>query len=67
MPEYRINEVDDKGQPTGQPSVGVWKDDNEALRNAGMLFRDRAFEMWCGDRKITTPKPNLQRWARGRG
>jgi hypothetical protein len=58
MPEYRIKEVDDKGQSIGAPSVGVWKDDNEAQRNARMLFGSRAFEIWCGDRKVTAPRPN---------
>lgn len=58
MPEYRIFELDDKGQSSGPPSVGVWKDDDEAQRNARTLFSKRALEIWCGDRKVVTLKPS---------
>jgi hypothetical protein len=59
MPEYRIYELDDKGRSSEPPSVGIWKDDNEAEENARMLFGECAFEIWCGGRIVTAPKPHL--------
>ena len=57
MPEYRIYQLDNKGQPSRQPSgVGVWKDDNEAQTNALLLLDGHAIEIWCGERKIATIK-----------
>lgn len=60
-PEYRIYELDDKGQSSEPPSVEIWKDDNEAQKNARMLFGSRAFEIWCGERKVGTIKPGVSR------
>ena len=61
MPEYRIYELDAKGQSFRPPSVGIWKDDNEAQTNARTLLGERAVEIWCGDRKVATIEPDLQR------
>ena len=57
MPEYRIYELDDRGRLLVPPSVGVWKDDTEAQMNARTLLGSRAFEIWCGERKVGTIKP----------
>jgi len=58
MPEYRVYELDDSGQPSGPPSIGVWKDDLEAEMNARTLLGDHALEIWCGDRKVAALEPD---------
>ena len=58
MPEYRVVELDDQGRPVEPPSIGVWKDDIEAQMNALVLLGNHAFEIWCGERKVATIKPN---------
>ena len=55
MPEYRIYQLDDKGQPSQQPSgVGIWNDDAEAKTNALLLLDGHAIEIRCGERKVAT-------------
>jgi hypothetical protein len=49
MPEHRIFELDDKGQTSKPPSVGIWKDDIDAQTNARMLLGRRPLEIWCGE------------------
>lgn len=56
MAEYRIYKLDDNGQRSGLPSVGDWRDDNEAQAHARLLFNGLAHEIWCGDRKVATIK-----------
>jgi hypothetical protein len=58
MPAYRIYELDDNGKSSRPPSVGIWKDDNEAQTNARTLLGKHTFEIWCGDRKVATIKPS---------
>lgn len=58
MPEYRIYELDDKGQPFKPPWIATWKDDIEAQINARMLLGSHALEIRCGKRKVATIKPD---------
>ena len=61
MPEYRIYALDDQGKSFGPPSIGVWKNDIEAQMNARTLHSDDPHEIWCGERKVATIKPDVQR------
>jgi hypothetical protein len=57
VPEYRIYELDDQGNLSKRPSIGIWKDDVDAQTNARTLLGNRAHEIWCGERKVATIKP----------
>jgi hypothetical protein len=64
VPEYRIYELDDQGNLSKQPSIGIWKNDTDAQINARLLLGSRllssgALEIWCGDRRVATIKPDF--------
>ena len=61
MLKYQIFKLDDEGRSSGSPYIGIWRDDNEAQTNAGILLGSQAFEIWCGERKVATIKPEASR------
>lgn len=58
MPAYRIYELDRDGHSSQQPISATCKDDEEAKLMAHDVIDERALEIWCGDRKVVTIKPN---------
>ena len=58
MPRYRMYELDDKGHSSQPPWVMDCNDDGEAKDVARQRVDGYALEVWCGDRKVATIKPN---------
>jgi hypothetical protein len=58
MPYYRIYLMDDKGHSSEPPRTTLCDNDDEAQDVARQLLDGHALEVWCGDRKVATLKPN---------
>ena len=59
MPEYRIYELDNDASSSKQLlGTGTWNNNIDAQNNARMMFSRHRVEIWCGERKVATIKPD---------
>ena len=59
MPEYRIYVLDDRGHSSQPPWTVTCGNDIEAQREARRVLDSHALELWCGERKVATIKPDI--------